>query len=257
MEIGRALSFYCDSAQRRQQPAQKKAKGKPKKRQAKQKAPKPAKVLLAGERVPGEWGAPDALGGHPFYLTYKARLRQVLCPPAYHSPAPPPLAAGRPVPRPCGRCSARGWCTPARLRRTPASSSPQLREKHRALAAALWRSKKLFEKNFNEASGAWAGGARADGARPVAGHAQTHRPAPPKKNAHTNPLPSARRPTACSRAASQDTSIAAFLLCLWARRRERDGRVSAEPAPVSFVEVGCGNGFLTFLLIAEGPGGAR
>ena len=49
----------------------------------------------------------------------------------------------------------------------------------------------------------------------------------------------------------EDISIAAYLILLWKQERERKGLVS----PQSFVDLGCGNGLLVYILSGEGHKG--
>ena len=49
----------------------------------------------------------------------------------------------------------------------------------------------------------------------------------------------------------EEIAIAAWLLALWRSERQASGRSQ----PQRFVDLGCGNGFLTYLLIEEGHAG--
>lgn len=59
----------------------------------------------------------------------------------------------------------------------------------------------------------------------------------------------------------EEVGIAAYLLCLWELERESDPEKwqpegpSGQPRRQTFVDVGCGNGFLTYILIMEGHDG--
>ena len=59
----------------------------------------------------------------------------------------------------------------------------------------------------------------------------------------------------------EEVGIAAYLLCLWELEREADPEnwqptgPGGQPRRQTFVDVGCGNGFLTYILIMEGHSG--
>lgn len=53
----------------------------------------------------------------------------------------------------------------------------------------------------------------------------------------------------------EEIAIAAWLLALWKGESTADQDKSEQPRCVRFVDLGCGNGFLTYLLIEEGHTG--